>query len=135
MAPAPGQRESRYIEAVEAVAVELERDESATPVRAGIRLALLAWDQLAEEDLGWDDVALAIVVAGEGLRSYAPDTTAVCARPIASDPAIAWTVARLVRALAVQVRLAAADKARPGAERLAWDAAAGELDRAAAMLP
>jgi hypothetical protein len=135
MAPTPSQQEEQFIEAVNEVAVELEHDESATGGRAGIRLTLLACDQLAEADLGRDDVALAIVVAGEGLRRYAPDTTAVCARPIASDPAIPGAVRRPVRALAKRVRLVAADTARPSAERLAWDAAAGQLDREAAMLP
>jgi hypothetical protein len=134
MAPTRSQKDLQSIEALDAVAVEVEREDFAGSVRAGTRLTLLGWDPLAVPDSRWDDVALAIPTADERLRRYAHDTTAVCTWPIPSDLAVPQALVGLVRSLAVRPRLVAAGGARTGVEGRLWDVAAEELGRAAAVL-
>jgi hypothetical protein len=134
MAPTRSQQDLQSIEALDAVAVEIEREVSAGAVRAGIWLTLLGWDLLAVPDSGWDGVALTILTADERLGPCASDARAVCMSPIPSDPGVPQAVARLVRSLAVRARLVATGGARTGAEGPAWDAAATEVGRSAAVL-
>ena len=124
----------RYIEAIEKITSELEHDTSDDPVRAGLRLALLAWRQDDDPDPEWDKAALAVLAAEELLRPYVPDTTAPCQPPVPGDATVSLAVVRLLLALIVRLERSVDEATRPLPERLARHAAAGQLDQALALL-
>src|SRR5690606_13678185 len=123
----------RYIEAIEEITSELEHDESDEPVRAGLRLALLAWRQDDDPDPEWDKAALAVLAAEELLRPYVPDTTALCQPPGPGDATVSPAVVRLLLALTGRLERSAGEGTQPLTERLARHAAAGQLDQAVAL--
>lgn len=123
-----------YIEAFEKITSKLDHDTSDKPVRAGLRLALLAWRHDDDPDPAWDRATLAVLAAEELLRPYVPDTTAPCQPPTPGDMTVPPAVVRLLRALTVRLERSVDDAARPLPERLARHVAAQQLDQAAALL-
>lgn len=123
-----------YTAAVAAICSDLEDDASGEAVRAGLRLALLAWRELGDTDVAWDRFGLNVLAVEELLRDL-PDVAVVCDPPSKDDTEAPAAVARLVRALAAHLDRGAADDRGALVDRLTRDAAAGQLRRAVAALP
>lgn len=124
----------RYVVAVTSACTDLDGDVSGEAVRAGLRLAALAWRELGDDDRRWDPFGLDVLAAEELLRGL-PEATVVCDPPSVTDPGVSSALARLVGALVDELVGWAGDRSRTLADRPACDAAAGLLRHALAVLP
>jgi hypothetical protein len=124
----------KYVEAVASVVRDLDNDGSAEVARVGLRLALLAWRELGDSDAGWDRFALKVLAAEEFLRGLRV-AAVTCELPSRTDPEVRTAIAVLLAAVANQLDRASRDETSPVADRLACEAAAGQVRHALGALP
>ncbi len=124
----------RYIEAAASLARDMERGGPIEDVRAGLRLAVMAWRELADTDPAWDRFGLEILAAEELLR-HLPIAATACDPPAPGDPDARFALAALLAAAADRLALATRDGTGTLAHRLSCDAAAGLLRCAIGLLP
>lgn len=124
----------RYIDAAASLAQDLERGGSLDGVRAGLRLAVMAWREFDDTGPAWDRFGLEVLAAEELLRDL-PVAATACDPPAPGDPDVRFVLAALVAAVADRLGLAGRDVTGTLAHRLACDAAAGLLRRAIGLLP
>jgi hypothetical protein len=127
-------RHPDYVEAAAELCDELGGGAPAEAIRGGIRLALLAWQELGSTDAGWDGFGLDLLAADELLR-FLPIAAIVCEPPDPTNPALRAAITGLLHAVADQLDQVSQDSSLSTANRLASDAAAGLVRRAVAVLP
>jgi hypothetical protein len=124
----------KYLEAVASVVRDLGNDGSAEVARAGLRLALLAWRELGDTDAAWDRFGLKVLAAEELVRGL-PVAAVACELPRRTDPDVCAAIAVLLAAVANHLDRTSQDGTRAVADRLACDAAAGQVRHALGVLP
>ena len=124
----------RYIDAAALLAQDLEHGGSLEGVRAGLRLAVMAWCELGDTHPAWDRFGLEVLTAEELLRDL-PISASACDLPAPGDPEVRLGLAALLAAVADRLALASRDVTGTLAHRLACDAAAGLLRSAIGLLP
>ncbi|MDT5028703.1 MAG: hypothetical protein QOE61_5129, partial [Micromonosporaceae bacterium] len=89
---------------------------------------------LGEDHVGWDRFGLEILAVSESLPGL-PDTVLLCEPPSRDGPDVRLALVRLLEVLASRLQTSAADDSQVLADRLAYDAAANSVRRAAGWLP
>ena len=122
-----------YFDAITAVTDDLATGKPGEPARAALRLASLAWRELADSDTSWDRFGLEVLAVCETLSTL-PETVLLCDPPAQHNPQVRVAVAGLMQMLATHLDVAAANESVALVDRLTFDAAAVRLRGAARAL-